>query len=146
MDHSPPAPTPQAKVRKYGFSCLLCRRRKVKCDGKKPTCTNCLRSKEVCNYKEKNAVLVVHLAEKLQKYKARLSELENQIRELANLDGPSRDHRIETLVFDLNQSRQFEEEDSTPSPLSFALDDPHTAEEFFDGTAEFSVDENGTVR
>ncbi|PVU88239.1 hypothetical protein BB559_005660 [Furculomyces boomerangus] len=33
------------------ITCISCQKRKVKCDGTKPSCSNCLRRKDDCNYR-----------------------------------------------------------------------------------------------
>ncbi|KAK9717184.1 hypothetical protein K7432_006390 [Basidiobolus ranarum] len=38
------------KRRKFGQACIICRRKKVKCDSKRPTCSNCLRLGNDCVY------------------------------------------------------------------------------------------------
>ncbi|KAJ5392396.1 hypothetical protein N7509_007886 [Penicillium cosmopolitanum] len=45
-------PVSSAKAtKKSAFSCDQCRKRKVKCDGHKPTCVRCTRRSETCEYK-----------------------------------------------------------------------------------------------
>jgi hypothetical protein len=45
-------PVSSAKAtKKSAFSCDQCRKRKVKCDGHKPTCVRCTRRSEICEYK-----------------------------------------------------------------------------------------------
>lgn len=52
------------KVRRYGFSCNTCRRKKVKCDGRKPTCQQCMSRGLVCSYPSDE---VSNLAERRQR-------------------------------------------------------------------------------
>lgn len=48
----PRMPVSSAKAtKKSAFSCDQCRKRKVKCDGHKPTCVRCTRRSETCEYK-----------------------------------------------------------------------------------------------
>ncbi|OJI95766.1 hypothetical protein ASPVEDRAFT_119458 [Aspergillus versicolor CBS 583.65] len=135
----------RAKVRKYDFACLECRRRKVKCDGRRPTCVNCTRSRATCHYRDQS-VFVSRLADELQLCKARVQELENQIEELATLDSTARDSRLTELVLQLrqrqsdNHARQSME--LSPSPAEhdrLALHD----EISFDGGAIDSLDVEG---
>jgi hypothetical protein len=37
-------------VRRYGFACANCRKRKARCDGVMPTCDRCLANKEQCHF------------------------------------------------------------------------------------------------
>jgi len=41
---------PNARVKR--IACVLCRRRKLKCDGARPTCSTCARLKHTCGYDE----------------------------------------------------------------------------------------------
>ncbi|KAL3485456.1 hypothetical protein BJX62DRAFT_242954 [Aspergillus germanicus] len=94
----------RSKARKYDFACLECRRRKVKCDGRRPTCVNCSRTKATCHYRDQS-VFVVRLADGLQVYKARVEELESQIEELAIMDSAARDGRLAEIVARMRQRR-----------------------------------------
>lgn len=38
------------EVRKYGFACANCRKRKAKCDGGVPSCERCLSNGETCYF------------------------------------------------------------------------------------------------
>ncbi|KAL4881368.1 fungal-specific transcription factor domain-containing protein [Aspergillus karnatakaensis] len=138
----------RSKARKYGFACLQCRRRKVKCDGRRPTCVNCSRSKETCHYKD-HSVFVARLTEDLQVCKTRLQELESQIEEIATLDPASRDHRLAELVSQLRQRRQDEQEQPIPSAeeCSPTIVDHErqvlSGDVSYDGAAHFSLDVDG---
>ncbi|KAL4928304.1 uncharacterized protein BDV17DRAFT_291794 [Aspergillus undulatus] len=112
----------RAKARKYGFACLVCHRRKVKCDGRRPRCVNCTRSNETCHYRDESA-FVVRLMEDLEVNKGRVQELEDNIEELSTLESAARDRRLAELVAQLRQrSRPHspndtrETEPSDPSP------------------------------
>ncbi|KAL3456018.1 fungal-specific transcription factor domain-containing protein [Aspergillus heterothallicus] len=133
----------RSKVRKYDFACLECRRRKVKCDGRRPTCVNCTRTKATCHYRDQS-VFVVRLADELQVYKARVEELESQIEELAIMDSASRDNRLAEIVAHLGQRRS----DDQPSGEFASPGVEHEAQVLsdeisFDGGAQFSVDVDG---
>ncbi|KAL3480560.1 fungal-specific transcription factor domain-containing protein [Aspergillus californicus] len=135
----------RAKARKYGFACLECRRRKVKCDGRRPTCVNCARSKERCHYRDHSA-FVARLVEELQTQKERVQELTAQIEHLSTLDSASRDRRLEELVSALQQ-RHNQEQDQPPIELSPSLVDQEHRDQSDDlsytGGALFSVDMDG---
>ncbi|THU96317.1 hypothetical protein K435DRAFT_722775 [Dendrothele bispora CBS 962.96] len=65
-----------------GLACLSCRKRKLKCDGKKPVCSSCLKMKrpEECEYEDRRQ------KSRTQKLKEKLMKLEDRIREL---EGPA---------------------------------------------------------
>ncbi|KAF5373124.1 hypothetical protein D9758_001483 [Tetrapyrgos nigripes] len=76
------APTPLQR----GLACLSCRKRKLKCDGKKPVCTSCIKMKraEECEYEDRRQ------KSRTQKLKEKLSKLEERIKELEGpAEGPS---------------------------------------------------------
>ncbi|EED19198.1 CHA4 activatory protein, putative [Talaromyces stipitatus ATCC 10500] len=140
---SPDIPSPvatRAKGRKYGFACLSCRRKKIKCDGSKPICINCNKSKESCVYRD-NPAFVGYLAEELRKSKIRVQELETVIKELLILDSESRHLRIAALVSEMERQR------SSPSPGSSTLlesDESHAKLSVsYGGSVEYNIDENG---
>lgn len=140
----------RTKGRKYGFACLICRRRKIKCDGRKPTCINCARSKETCSYKEHTA-FTIRLGEELQTERARVHELESHIKELADLDNSARDRRLEELLAQLKLNRPQQDNgqpaSSPASPSVFGSADGQAAVDdvCYDGGAQFSVDNDGKV-
>ncbi|OOQ85002.1 nitrogen assimilation transcription factor nirA [Penicillium brasilianum] len=138
----------RSKGRKYGFACLVCRRRKVKCDGRRPTCINCARLKETCSYKEKSAY-TSYVSEELRAAQARVQELQRQIRELAALDSATRDRRLADLVsqLDLNEGDQegmrLGTEQVCPSTTSWTEETLMGEDVSYDESAEFSVDTEG---
>lgn len=139
---TPSSATTRTKGRRYGFACLSCRRKKIKCDGNKPTCINCNKSKESCVYRD-NPAFVGYLAEELRKTKIRVQELESVIKELSILDSESRHLRIAALVAELEQRS------SSPSPGSSAFlesDELHVGlSVLYGGSVEYNIDENGRV-
>lgn len=138
-----PSLSERSRSRRYGFSCLICRRRKIKCDGKKPACINCSKSKETCVYKD-NSAFVGHLSERLRRSQARLRELEFHIKDLVTVDSGSRDIRLAALVSDLDQGQEMS---SPESPPFSNYQEPSTSDFVrYDGGAEFSVDEDGKVK
>lgn len=78
--------------RKYNFACLACRQRKVKCDGRKPTCKNCARSNSSCYYKN-DSTAALHMAGELHTKEARIRELEDRVRELTAMETGAHDSR-----------------------------------------------------
>ncbi|KAK7037528.1 hypothetical protein VNI00_011020 [Paramarasmius palmivorus] len=74
---APPVTTPLQR----GLACLSCRKRKLKCDGKRPVCSSCTKMKrpEECEYEDKKQ------KSRTQKLKEKLAMLEERIREL---EGP----------------------------------------------------------
>lgn len=140
--------TRRGKGRKYGFACLACRRRKIKCDGRKPTCVNCARCKKTCTY-QGNPAFVAHLGDELRKHQTRVQELENWIRELAGADAATRDRRLAEIVPQLDRL-DGDEEHSTLSPDSpivaiGAAEKQNGDDISYDGGAQFSIDQDGRV-
>ncbi|KAJ4491665.1 hypothetical protein C8R41DRAFT_372633 [Lentinula lateritia] len=71
---------PRGPYTARGQSCSNCRRRKIKCDGKRPTCSPCMRSsgpteQMVCEYTATNR-------SEIQALEANIKVLQNRIREL----------------------------------------------------------------
>ncbi|KAH7120507.1 putative CHA4 activatory protein [Dactylonectria macrodidyma] len=83
--------------RRYGFACLLCRRKKIRCDGDKPRCRNCLKAGDECAYKVSDG-LVTDFYAQLRRSESRVKELEDGLRELVLLDGEGRDSLIASLA------------------------------------------------
>ena len=91
-------------LRRYGFACSTCRRRKIRCDGEKPVCQRCLRSNEVCCYKSDDASDPGSTAQ-LQKALSRIQELERGIQRLAVADDEERDKLLLELANDSSPDR-----------------------------------------
>ncbi|KAL4949479.1 fungal-specific transcription factor domain-containing protein [Aspergillus filifer] len=140
----------RAKPRKYGFSCLVCRRRKVKCDGRRPRCVNCTRSSETCHYRDEST-FVVRLMEDLEVKKARIKELESNIEELSALDSEARNCRLVELVAQLRQQARHHSpndtrktESSEPSPALIEGERQGLSDEVsLAGDVQYSVGING---
>ncbi|KZT03463.1 uncharacterized protein LAESUDRAFT_729034 [Laetiporus sulphureus 93-53] len=69
------------------MACLCCRKRKMKCDGLRPVCTQCLKSNRGadCQYYEKKHISRTQLLQqKVAKLEARLRELESEQSESAS--------------------------------------------------------------
>lgn len=63
------------KARRYGFACLSCKSRKVKCNGSRPVCSGCRRSGEECVWPTQTST-----ESRLRKANARIRHLEASIR------------------------------------------------------------------
>ena len=140
---------PQRRMpRRYGFSCFACRRRKVKCDGRKPCCANCEKASEDCQYKEASSE-VVRLRDQLTTVQDRVTSLAQQIKELMVLSGDERDQRLTELVGSLDLDEGEEKGSPVQSPASFASTSMHIDEKCevssHPATAEFTLDEEGRV-
>ncbi|KAF8640250.1 hypothetical protein AX16_010145 [Volvariella volvacea WC 439] len=64
-----------------GQACQNCRRRKIKCDGSKPTCTACLSNKRLvqpCSYKEPGLPRTRALESQIAELQERIHELESR--------------------------------------------------------------------
>ncbi|KAG9004728.1 hypothetical protein FRB90_010776 [Tulasnella sp. 427] len=59
-----------------GRACLKCRARKMRCDGKHPTCTSCVRANRECVYEEERS-RTQKLLDKIDELEGKLSELQN---------------------------------------------------------------------
>lgn len=137
----------QPAPRRYGFACLMCRRRKIKCDGKKPNCANCIKAKEICSYKESPSYNV-HLVHQLQQSKKRIEDLESQMRVLVDLDHDERRRRLADIVRDFDHLSMASTSPSQMTELSQSYDtDGETGGENlpYGKPADFSVGEHGTV-
>lgn len=73
------------RSKKYGLSCLVCRRRKVKCDDSRPNCANCVRLNERCNYNVQDPT-ITRLQNTLLKSERHLWGLEQTLRSLLVLE------------------------------------------------------------
>lgn len=119
----------------------MCRRRKIRCDGKKPNCANCVKAKEICSYKESPSYNA-HIVQQLQQSKRRVEDLEGQLRDLARLDHEERDRRLAGIVRDFDTLQL----DTSPDRMTEASWDDEKEEELpFRQSVDFSVGEDGTV-
>lgn len=90
--------------RKYGFACLTCRSRKIRCDGEKPKCKNCLKASRDCHYSYRSSDQgTTRLYTDLRQAQARVEELEQSLRTLTLLeDQQDRDQYIAELAASLD--------------------------------------------
>ena len=84
-------------TRRYGVSCLVCRRKKVRCCGEKPTCRNCAKAGVTCRYKT-NETVPNGVYSALLRSQARVQELEDAIRRLTLSGQDERDKLISQLA------------------------------------------------
>ncbi|KAB5591433.1 Fungal Zn, 2-cys(6) binuclear cluster domain containing protein [Ceratobasidium theobromae] len=62
-----------------GTGCHICRQRKVRCDGLRPTCTRCIKSNAECTYDEEiKKSKITLLRDEITELKKRIHELEDQ--------------------------------------------------------------------
>lgn len=127
--------------RRYGFACVTCRRRKIRCDGKKPICHRCLKSNEDCNYKseEKSDHELVH---QLTNARQRIKSLEEGLQKLALADREERDKVLIELCNDLGVGGSDDIQQSLADDAETRNDtpDPEKLEQ-----SEITIDENGSV-
>ncbi|KAJ5115268.1 fungal-specific transcription factor domain-containing protein [Penicillium alfredii] len=130
--------------RRYGFACLMCWRRNIRCDGKKPNCANCIKAKEICSYKESPGYNA-HLVQQLHQFKKRVDDLESHLRDLAHLGHEDRDRRLAEIIRDFNKLDMDGTSPDQMTELSQSYDtDKDTASEDLQPT-DFSVGEHGMV-
>ncbi|KAJ5100573.1 hypothetical protein N7456_006625 [Penicillium angulare] len=136
-----------AKERRYGFACLVCRRRKIRCDGKKPNCENCAKAKETCNYKESSSYNA-QLVSQLQRSRKHNNDLKRRLRELASLDPSDRDRRLAETNQELDDLDMMESPpegmNEAPNPNLPPESDVLNEEMSYHVPDNFSLDENGT--
>lgn len=139
-------PNTRKATRRYGVSCLVCRRKKVRCCGEKPTCRNCAKAGLTCRYKTNDAVPNGFYSA-LVKSQARVQELEDTLRRLT-LSG--HDER-ERLISQLATGPSPQNSTASSEPLGEgsttndgSRDDSLQRPEL--DQAEVSIDEHGEVR
>lgn len=81
---SNPSPGPSTTLQR-GKACLRCRKRKMRCDGSKPACQQCVRAKkgDACEYDDGKGKT------RTQLMREHIARLEMRIKELENLDQTS---------------------------------------------------------
>lgn len=125
--------------RRYGFSCTVCRRKKVRCDGARPVCRNCLKSGIECVYKPESGDL--RLLQQVQRANRRVLELEEQVKKLASSEGKGATNLSESGT---SPTSHLSSSNSTETILAkdAQSDDEDVREHAF---AKLAVDENGEV-
>lgn len=89
--------------KKYGTSCLVCRRRKVRCEGTRPRCNNCVKSRDHCVYSA-NDPTFNRLQNAWTDCQARLRGLEQQLSNAARLEPGKCLEEIQRVVAELRSS------------------------------------------
>lgn len=102
-----------AGVKKYGNSCLVCRRRKVRCEGTRPKCNNCVKSRDHCVYSV-NDPTVTRLQNAWTDCQARLRDLEQQLSNAARLEPGKCLEEIQRIVAELRSSSPKLQSDKQP--------------------------------
>jgi hypothetical protein len=125
--------------RRYGFACSVCRRKKVRCDGTRPVCRNCLKSGLECTYKPESGDL--RLQQQVQRANRRVHELEEQVKRFTSSGGELTASISESGVSPI--SHILESNSTETVPARDAQSDEENVRE--DAFAELGVDENGEV-
>lgn len=112
---------PHAK--KYGQSCLLCRRRKVRCDGGKPSCGKCTRTGERCNYGVHDSA-VARLRNALSRSEQRLRQLERDLGCLLSLEPIQCQEGLRVLLAQVSLEEAGGEKDSILENVPVSADAP----------------------
>lgn len=135
-----------AKGRRYGFACLMCRRRKIRCDGKKPNCANCTKAREICSYKESPSFSASQL-HRVHQLRKRVRNLETSLRELVDLRSEDRDRRLREIVRDIGHFNEESSPDWMKGSSQYAneSDREPDIDEHCGESPEFTVGEHGTV-
>ncbi|PYH34892.1 uncharacterized protein BO87DRAFT_358019 [Aspergillus neoniger CBS 115656] len=74
-------PQPQTYRRRVSVACEVCRRKRIKCDGAKPSCAGCLSYAENCEYKYDKEKRKPPTKQHIQALNARIEFLESQLAE-----------------------------------------------------------------
>ncbi|KAF4958807.1 hypothetical protein FGADI_2151 [Fusarium gaditjirri] len=67
---------PPRKRHRIAESCKLCRSKKTRCDGRRPTCSSCQDKNTTCEYNEPNVLLSSDILSKIADLEARVQALE----------------------------------------------------------------------
>lgn len=142
--------TSRRNTRRYGVSCLICRRKKVRCGGEKPTCLNCEKAGVSCQYKAPDVVPGKIYGE-LQKSQARVQELEDTLRQLAILSHDERDRLLIQITEGLSPGSDTSPNESLRTQTASERDSSHAHASVAVGKegleqAELSIDEHGEVQ
>lgn len=119
------------KPRQYGFSCTGCRQRKIRCDGVKPKCGNCIRSNlDFCSYSQISAERQLQLA------KEQIRDLEAQLK-ASNLS------RTEPVDSTARANNQYPSPNHHLSPEEAAQEAAQEEDKFF--WSQVSIDNSNSV-
>ncbi|KAJ7124627.1 Zn(2)-Cys(6) binuclear cluster domain-containing protein [Mycena crocata] len=117
--HSPRSNLPRGKA------CMNCRRRKIKCDGQKPICSQCLRAPataEDCEYPLEGRSRTQQLEETIKKLQARIGELEIEGKESIFLHEPYETGDVSFMAMEIPELV-----DSWASPGSGSVSPPSSS-------------------
>lgn len=126
--------------RRYGFSCSVCRRRKVRCDGARPVCRNCSKSGVECMYKPESGDL--RLLQQIQRANKRVLELEEQLKKLS-LSGGKQAASLPEIGVSPVSTISPDSSAETKSAKDAQSDEEDVRDNAF---AKLGVDENGEVK
>lgn len=77
------APSKPTERHRAARACEQCRQRKVKCDGKRPTCGQCIYNKKQCAYEDvkrvRNEKRIDELTRQVERYENVLRDLEGEV-------------------------------------------------------------------
>ncbi|KAF2154754.1 hypothetical protein K461DRAFT_101621 [Myriangium duriaei CBS 260.36] len=145
---SGPVPTPSAKRRRIALACSACRTRKSRCDGARPTCSNCTSQRLVCAYEATdhltNDVVRKELVNGLEQRVKSLETLVQRHDQLLNEIGSAQDNSAVSSSLRDEQRRIPSSASALPSHdiqcEATGLEDVNT-EGVVDGTAISFLDE-----
>lgn len=90
-------------ISRYGSSCLKCRKRKVRCDGSKPACKNCVRNNDRCIYSDHDST-VTRLQNALARSEKCLEHLTHAIGHAVSLSPEDCREKLRTVLTELKSS------------------------------------------
>ncbi|KAI0159542.1 fungal-specific transcription factor [Xylariaceae sp. FL1272] len=127
-DNSPPADTAPAAPRNNNdvpkpkrLACMICRKRKLRCDGTKPSCSTCTRLGHSCAYDE-----VRKKSGPKRGYVKALEERLKQVEELLKTQEPSTSTSPEAMKMPNNAFEQRRNQQANAAP-SLTVNNPTTA-------------------
>lgn len=117
----------QPRAKRYGHSCLICRKRKVRCDGGKPNCANCAKFSEQCTYNEHSST-TTRLQNALSKTEQRLENLVQDLQGFLSLEPTQCQEQLRSTVARLHHGTSSVE---AQSPSDVALASPRGTDTTF---------------
>lgn len=132
--------------RRYGFACIQCRRKKIKCDGLRPTCRRCQKAQSRCTYKETDAS-ATRLQTELNKCQNELNGLRQAIKALSvSSNADERDVLLQRLADSVGQEATTVRDldsDGDDAVEEEAANEVDAEQEY--GHRDVTVDEHGVV-
>lgn len=114
--------------RRYAFACSNCRRKKIRCDGERPQCHNCIKVQETCGYAQTSTEV------QLRRAQTRIRTLEDRLKALSILNEEEQSKLRSKLEHSTSPSSQLDEEAS--------VDTESQEDQFW---SQVGIDEDGTV-